>query len=48
MMMIRSSVKAAVLMMGLVLLGSAMAPSASAAAVICQNRNGHVSCWIQW
>ena len=35
------------LITGLLLLGSAMAPLADAWAVVCQNRNGRVSCWIQ-
>jgi hypothetical protein len=47
MMMIRNSMKVTGLMMGLLLLGSAMAPLANAWAVICQIRSGKFSCWIQ-
>lgn len=45
--MVRNSMKATALIIGLLLLGSAMAPLADAWAVVCQNRNGKTTCWIQ-
>ena len=44
---IRNSMKTAGLIMGLLLLSSAMAPLADAEAVVCENRGGHIFCWIQ-
>jgi hypothetical protein len=45
--MIRNSMKTAGLIMGLLLLGSAMAPLADAEAVVCESRGTYYFCWIQ-